>query len=289
MNRLLAISFACLTLLPGCNRSGLRADPPLPAFPGNVIETFDQQYCREPSGIVFSTVRGTLFVAGDEGDICELHTDGSLVQQARIRKVDLEGISLDPSTGILYAIDEHSSSILEVDPDSLAVKQRIRIDMLPAAHNRPEENRGFEAITFLPASGQQESLLLLASQGGSTMVPAIHKVTIPSPDFGTTARVLQSIELQLSDLSGLHYDHASGLVLIISDTHNALLVITTNGRVLARHALPGIDQEGITLDDTGNLYIAEDSGNIVKYSFPAMLVAKPAHTTGGSSDRPQPQ
>ena len=272
MTRLLLITLACCALTSGCNSLNPGTGPQLPPFPGQLLATFNEQHCKEPSGIVFSKSRGTLFVVGDEGDICELRTDGTLVNRAHIRKTDLEGITSNPVTGSLYALDELSTSILEIHPDSLEVLQRYQIDLLPGQHKHEEENRGFEAITFLPDPGEQlNSRLFIANQGRSDRASAaVHKLTVPLPDSGNVAKTLQTFEQQITDLSGLHYDNSSGLLLVISDAHNTLLLMTTEGDIHTSYTLPGENQEGITLDDEGHLYIAEDSGNIIKYTFPAM-------------------
>jgi uncharacterized protein YjiK len=268
MTRLILIVLACCVLLPGCNS----LHPPTHLFPGQLVATFSEQHCKEPSGIVFSRSRGTLFMVGDEGDICELHTDGSLLNKARIRKTDLEGITTNPLTGKLYALDEQSPAILEIDPDSLEVLQHHPIDHLPGQHKQKQKKRGFEAITFRPISGQQvNSRLFIANQGRSDWASAaVHKLTLPRAGSGNIAKLLQTFELKIADLSGLHYDDRSGLLLVISDAYNTLLLMTTQGNIHASYTLPGENQEGVTLDDAGHLYIAEDSGNIIKYTFPAM-------------------
>ncbi len=272
MTRLLLITLACCALTSGCNSLKPGTGPQLPPFPGRLVATFNEQHCKEPSGIVFSKSRGTLFVVGDEGDICELRTDGTLVNKARIRKTDLEGITSNPVTGNLYALDELSISILEINPDSLEVLQHISIDLLPAQYNHENKNRGFEAITFLPNPGQAaNSRLFIANQGRSDRASAaVHELTIPLADGDNVAKTLQIFEQKIADLSGLHYDDSSGLLLVISDAHNTLLLMTTEGDTHTSYTLPGENQEGITLDDEGYLYIAEDSGNIIKYTFPVM-------------------
>lgn len=272
MTRLLLITLACCALTSGCNSLKPGTGPQLPPFPGRLVATFNEQHCKEPSGIVFSKSRGTLFVVGDEGDICELRTDGTLVNKARIRKTDLEGITSNPVTGNLYALDELSISILEINPDSLEVLQHISIDLLPAQYNHENKNRGFEAITFLPNPGQAaNSRLFIANQGRSDRASAaVHELTIPLADGDNVAKTLQIFEQKIADLSGLHYDDSSGLLLVISDAHNTLLLMTTEGDIHTSYTLPGENQEGITLDDEGYLYIAEDSGNIIKYTFPVM-------------------
>lgn len=132
-------------------------------------ENIDQVYFNEPSDIVFHAERGTLFVVGDEGDICEIQTAGILVKQKRILNADFEGVTYIPLTGIL--------------------------------------------------------------------------------------------------LSGLHYDRTSDHIYVISDMLNTFFEITKTGKVLKSFPFPGIDQEGITLDGAGFVYIAQDSGGIMKIKW----------------------
>ena len=282
MTRLMPIALVCCTLVSGCNSLKLHTDPQITPFPGQHVATFHEQHCKEPSGIVFHRSRGTLFVVGDEGDICELRTDGTLLDRAHIRKTDLEGITTSPVTGKLYAIDEFAPAILEIDPNSLAVSGHISIGLAAAQHNGENRKRGFEAITLLADSVHPaDSRLFIANQGRSDRAAAaVYKLTVPLPDSGNSATILQIIEQQTADLSGLHYDDRSGLLLLISDAHNTLLLMTPGGIIATGYALPGENQEGITLDDEGHLYIAEDSGNIVKYTFPAMLEQQAIRKSG---------
>ncbi|MDH3830131.1 MAG: SdiA-regulated domain-containing protein [Gammaproteobacteria bacterium] len=272
MARLLLITLACCALAPACNTLKPGTGTQLPPFPGQLVAIFNEQHCKEASGIVFSRSRGTLFVVGDEGDICELHTDGILVNKAHIPRTDLEGITSNPLTGNLYALDELSTSILEINPDNLEVLQHISIDLSPEKYNHENKNRGFEAITFLPNPGQAaNSRLFIANQGRSDRASAaVHELTVPLADGDNVAKTLHILEQKIADLSGLHYDDSSGLLLVISDAHNTLLLMTVEGDIRTSYTLPGENQEGITLDDESRLYIAEDSGNIIKYTFPAM-------------------
>jgi uncharacterized protein YjiK len=277
MTKLFFIAFACPALLLGCNVKQLLSDPQLPPFPGDAVATFDQQHCAEPSGIVYSARQGTLFVVGDEGDICELLPDGTLLRKAHINKVDLEGITIDPATGILYAIDEHTGTVLEINPDNLEVLRRMPVSNISTRHPPASRrnNRGFEAITFVPDPDHRSGgSFFLANQGGSAEESAAVSEAVELHNTPGTERPLQiirSFEPGITDLSGLHHDNASELILIISDEHNALLLLTTDGVLRAGYTLPGENQEGITLDASGHLYIAEDSGDIIKYTFPAML------------------
>jgi len=275
MTSLILIFFTGTALLFSCNVMNLQPVPGLPAFPGHATATFDQQHCAESSGIVYSASRNTLFVVDDEGDICELRMDGTLLKKGRIHKTDLEGITLNPATGMLYALDERADAILEIHPEKLAVLRRLPLDITPAIRlPGNKDNRGFEAITFVAdPDDASDGIFFLASQGWSAKQPAaVFNTTAPLSTFvaDKPVQISRSFKPGISDLSGLHFDIASGWLLLISDEHNTLLLITTGGAVQASYALPGENQEGITLDAAGHLYITEDTGNIIKYSFPAM-------------------
>ena len=64
--------------------------------------------------------------------------------------------------------------------------------------------------------------------------------------------------------AGLHYDETGKQFLVISDATNSVSLVSAAGEVTACMALPGRTQEGITLDDEGHLYIAQDAGGITK-------------------------
>ncbi|HJN17490.1 MAG TPA: hypothetical protein QGH10_18435, partial [Armatimonadota bacterium] len=54
---------------------------------------------------------------------------------------------------------------------------------------------------------------------------------------------------------------------VISDSKNLFMEATTDGQVLAAYAFPGANQEGIALDPEGYIYIAQDSGGILKHKW----------------------
>jgi len=55
-----------------------------------------------------------------------------------------------------------------------------------------------------------------------------------------------------------------GLLNIVSDADNILVEITLSGKLINEYAFLGNDQEGLAKDDEGFLYIAQDSGGIIK-------------------------
>ena len=258
-----------------------RSGPQTPHFTDSTLIRTDPRYCREPSGIVYSARRDTLFVVGDEGDICELLLDGTLIEKTHINKADLEGITIDPATGLLYAIKEDSMMILEFHPGSLEPLRQFPIEITSGAHipARKNSNRGIEAITFVPDPGHPSGgTFFIANQGWRTRhtkgVAAVYEIAVPLQDTADTnqaAHIMQHFEPGITDLAGLHYDERLEQLLLISDKHDTLMLLTTDGKTRASYKLPGKNQEGITMDSAGYLYIAEDSGDIFKYTFDATI------------------
>ena len=195
-------------------------DPPVTPFPHKWIGNINQVNFSGPSGIVFHPGRGTLFAVGDGGDICEINTDGSLVKQKRIRNADFEGITCDPSTGILYIAIEGEEKIMEIDPEDLRVLREFAIDRsFRGALVMKAGGQGIEAISFVPDSNHPEGgTFFVANQGfdlnNKEDPSAIFELEVPlrSGSAGdTTARVVRWFSLGVIDLSGLHYDAKSGL------------------------------------------------------------------------------
>jgi uncharacterized protein YjiK len=293
MTRLFLYAFIYPALISGCSTFKSRSDPQTPHFTGGTVIKTGPRHCREPSGIVFSARRGTLFVADDESTICELRLDGTLVNKKRINRADLEGITNDPATGLLYAIKEHAKTILELDPDSFELLRQFPVETTPGTHisTGKHSNQGIEAITFIPDPDHPAGgTFFIAGKGWRTShaksVAAVYEIDAPLHDTAAASRTAYMVRYfvpGISDLSGLHYDDRLQQLLLISDNHDTFMLLSTDGNIRAGYPLPGKNQEGITLDADGHLYIAEDSGDIIKYIFDATIKPYPPNNAPNHS------
>lgn len=229
----------------------------------------------EPSGLVFHVERGSLFVVGDEGALAEISLDGDLIQSRSMPGRDLEGITYSPATGLLYAIVEGENVILEITADSLAVQRTFPINAdFQGMKVLQSGNKGIEAVTFVPDRHHKEGgLFYLTNKGvgqgaaGSGTVLEIETPLLSSRAGNGTALITNYFTLEGHfDLAGMVYDDQSDSFFIISDTLNELLKVTRAGEVHSIFSLPGEAQEGIAFDHEGYLYIAQDSGAIVKFA-----------------------
>jgi len=234
------------------------------------------QDIAEPSGIVFHAERGTLFAVGDEGTIAEITLDGVNIQKTLLFGNDFEGITYNPDTGMLYAIVEGDDTILELTADDLIVQRTFTIERdFQGTTLLPPGGDGIEAITFIPDRQHSEGgLFYVTDQSMGTAETAdfglLIEVEAPlqsNQEASATAIITDYFTLEgHSDLSGLHYDNQSDSFYIISDSLDEVLKVTRAGKLQNSVYLPGNHQEGITFDHDGFLYIAQDSGGIVKFT-----------------------
>ena len=227
----------------------------------------------EPSGITYHPQRKTLFVVGDEGNVFELRTDGKIVNEGHLAHADLEGITVDPATGFLYAVVESEEAILEIHPSSFRIGRKFPIDRnFEGRELLKKGGMGLEAITFIPDATHPEGGTFWVGNQSFDLKPGrepsvICEVYLPlrsSQAKEAKGKILRYFPMTVIDLSGMAYDARHQRLIVISDTTNLLLEIALTGEVGHRYLIPGDDQEGVALDQLGYIYIAQENGEILK-------------------------
>jgi len=128
-SKLIRLFFFCLLIIP----AGIVILPDMIKeksknnFPYSLVKEIDPEI-KEPSGIVFHALRKTLFVVGDKGDLCEMTCEGKVLNKKRIIEADFEGITCNPSTGLLYIAIEGDEKIIETEPEKLEIKRGFTIE-----------------------------------------------------------------------------------------------------------------------------------------------------------------
>jgi uncharacterized protein YjiK len=224
----------------------------------------------EPSGICFHPSRKTLFVVSDEGMLLEIKTDGTPVSSMKIPG-DLEEVTVNPQTGFLYVIVEGEDVILEVNPAGQEVTRKFPINRQWQGNpdfiqkQRERYDQGVESLEFVPDEDHPEGGTFYA--GNQWDPPCVFELNIPlnsSQEKTAEAKILRILPLKLDDPAAMFYDPKTGLLNVVSDADNILVEITLEGKIVKEYAFPGDNQEGITRDDKGFMYIAQDSGGILK-------------------------
>jgi acylphosphatase len=256
-----------------CPAEGLRAADAATALPCERAGFFEFKTVGEPSGLCYHPGRKTIFGVDDGGDVFEFSADGRLLAQKTVRQADMEGIAVDPATGRLYVAIEGAESILEVDPATLKAGREFAVPR--AFHGKTmmkAGGQGIEAIAFAPdRRNRNGGTFFVANQSfnlnDTEDASVVFEVEAPirARDSGpAAATVLRFFTAPAVDISGLCYDAAADCLYAISDATDRLMLWTRSGEVLREWALPGENQEGIAVDPDGFMYIAQDSGGVLK-------------------------
>ena len=237
---------------------------------------------RELSGATYHPQRQTVFVVGDEGDIYEIRTDGGLIRQGYLEQTDIEGITVHPETGFLYAVVEDDEEILEIVPQTFRVTRKFSVNrQFEGKELLKKGGMGLEAIVFIPNAfhpeggtfwvGNQSFNLKQGKEPSvicEVVVPLVSSK--PAPDVNKAkmkqaeGQISRFFPLSIIDISGLAYDIERQCLLVMSDTTNLLQEVTLDGNVRRQYLIPGHDQEGIVIDKMGFMYIAQENGEIIK-------------------------
>ncbi len=235
---------------------------------------------EEPSGLVFDPRRECLFVVGDEGDIAQIGLDGEVARKRHVADADFEGITIVPDQDRLYIAVEGDEVILEIHPKSFEILRRFHLERERGDETLfPADGDGIEGITFVPDAEHPEGGVFLVTNQSFSLEDEpslVVEVALPlskaqnspasvTPVRGTSPGVI--------DLSALHYHAGSESFFIVSDATNTLMEMDRQHEMQRIWTFPGNDQEGITFDASGYLYIAQDSGGIVKI-WPRTLHSK---------------
>ncbi|HCS47904.1 MAG TPA: hypothetical protein DIW61_06470 [Candidatus Aminicenantes bacterium] len=230
----------------------------------------DKQQLREPSGICYHPQRGTLFVVSDEGEVAEIKKDGTPVANY-IVKGDLEGITVVPETGLLYIAVEGVDVILEFDPERGEVLRRFPInrefkgDPNFLQKKVDEYDNGIESLAFVTNPEHPEGGTFYV--GNQWDPPVIMEVLVPLKSTRAAeaeAKIIRVLPFRMDDPAAMYYDPRTGLLNIVDDADNIFVEITLDGKLVRQYAFLGDNQEGLCRDDEGYLYIAQDTGGIIK-------------------------
>jgi uncharacterized protein YjiK len=172
---------------------------------------------------------------------------------------------------LLYIVVEGEDVILEFDADRREVTRRFPINR--AWRGNPnflekqmnKYDNGVESLTFVPNPVHPEGGTFYAGNQWDPAVVVELLVPLRSSWAPTAeARIIRVLPVKIDDPAAMYFDPRTRRLNILSDADNILYEVTLEGWLMAQYAFPGNDQEGLARDSEGYLYIAQDSGGIIK-------------------------
>jgi uncharacterized protein YjiK len=168
-------------------------------------------------------------------------------------------------------IVEGDDIILEFDPDKKEVTRKFPLnreyDGNPNYIQKQEKgyDNGLESIAFvLDEEHPEGGTFYVGNQWDPSCIMEVFVPLKTSQAKTAEARIIRVVTRKIDDPAAMYYDYKTGLLNVVSDADNILVEITLDGKLVREYAFTGRDQEGLTRDDEGYLYIAQDLGGIIK-------------------------
>jgi uncharacterized protein YjiK len=239
---------------------------------------------KEPSGVVFHPGSGHLFVVGDEGTLAELDGQGRRID-ARGMQGNLEDVAVHIPSGNLVLLSENSAELILYDPVARQEKKRWHVDAAAVLGEEPgEKNQGFEGIAFRAEKGRRGGgLFYLTHQRTPAMVVALScDPAAPAGRLGAEAVVARWSLEPHEDLTAVAYVPSLDRILVLTDKSDRILVLTSNGTIESEVEVPGEQQEGLTVDGKGDVWLADDKDKSL-LRLPGGLQALQQHVKGAAA------
>lgn len=228
------------------------------------------------SGLTYDLERNSLWaVINQPASIIELSLEGQLIRQIPLKGFrDPEAITyLSPDRFVIT--DERENRLLKISLRDIQQIDAADSQQLSLGISL-RGNKGFEGVAYdsvgkrLYVAKERDPLRIFEIQGfphamASSMPIAVH----------VDAHTQHNEQLFLRDLSGLHYDQATGHLLAVSDESRLVVEFTTGGYPISRMSLrrgqhgliADIPQvEGVAMDARGNIYLVSEPNLFYRFN-----------------------
>jgi len=201
----------------------------------------------EASGISYCQNTDTLIVANDEGSMYEITPKGEIISRHKLGKYDLEGVVCEDDE-MTFAVE--GGSLLKVNRKSFKI-QELKINGF-----KFNKKSGIEGIAKI---GDLYYLSIQAKKKKKNAKLLIVKIG------NNYAKIKDIINHGIIDSAGMEYHNKK--LYIVSDKKDKLYIynIKTNS-VEKKIKLDKFAQEGITFDNSGNIFLADDDGAVFRYT-----------------------
>ncbi len=203
-----------------------------------------------------------LLVVGDEGTLVVMSADGSSVTEYTIGG-DLEGVTIaDADSDFVYVGVENPDAIKEFNLSTGLVTRTFTL----TAYMVGPDNAGLEALTFVPDAASAEGGSFYAGHQNEGTI-YIFSLPIATSATSTTVTYVSDFTPTSSrtDIAGLHYDADADRLYVLYDANNKIRILDGDQNYIAEWTAPGVDQEGLALGESCEIYIAQDTGGVMRY------------------------
>lgn len=246
----------------------------LPVMKDYVVYDVDVE---ELSGLCMSADGTMLLSCGDNGVVKTISFDGKTTE-VLLQNADMEGITLDPSTGDIYLAIEGRQEIFRMTPPDYAAA--VPVFAVKEAIENNYRNGGLEAVEYY-----KDDILFVGSQTEANLW-----------QYSLDGKMLSKVSLSefASEIAGLCYDPVSDQLWVTDSNRGFIYLCTPEGSLLNTYDVSYVENlESICVDRSRNcVWVGSDEENPKLYrldfEFPAKEYVVVAYVTSWSRVIPDP-
>jgi len=212
---------------------------------------------KNASGLTFNPNTGTLLCIRDHpAAIVEFTPVGEAKRTIEMEGFyDVEGIvHMEDDTVAVIQEGRGDISVFNITPETREIR---KADTTTIVVDRVGSNLGLEGLTYDPAT----KVFFIVKEKEPRKV---YKVTLDGEVSHPWDAEKNTMEL--SDLSGIHFDPATGHLYVLSHESQAVVECSTDGKVVSRLHVEMGKAEGITVTADGALYICGEPDSLLIFS-----------------------
>lgn len=246
MNRGVISLILLVSLLTSCTES-----KNLPLMKGYQVFDVDVE---EISGLCLNADKSALISCGDQGVVKQLSFEGE-ASDILVYPADMEGVTIDPSTGDLYLAIEGSQEVARLAAPAYDTYESLF--KVQEAIDSNYRNGGLEGVEYY-----KHDILFVGSQVDANLW-----------QYRTDGTIVSKISFAAfaTEIAGLCYEPEEDLLWVTDSRQAKIFLCRTDGTLLATYEVPFVDNlESICVDrERGCIWVAsdEDSPKLYRLDF----------------------
>lgn len=209
---------------------------------------------EEISGLCLNADKSALISCGDQGVVKQLSFEGE-ASDILVYPADMEGVTIDPSTGDLYLAIEGSQEVARLAAPAYDTYESLF--KVQEAIDSNYRNGGLEGVEYY-----KHDILFVGSQVNANLW-----------QYRTDGTIVSKISFAAfaTEIAGLCYEPEEDLLWVTDSRQAKIFLCRTDGTLLATYEVPFVDNlESICVDrERGCVWVAsdEDSPKLYRLDF----------------------
>ena len=202
----------------------------------------------EPSGLVYSEARNSLFVISDSRSaIYQIDTTGRVLKAIPISATDLEGVALSRREDTLYVVEEAAYRVTSYLSDGTKARSFVHVTGTDPSHGL--EGIAIDTSYHIYLLNEKPPLLVKLTQNG--------------------AELWRKTLTATTDVSDICYNARENCLWVVSDESKKLLKLSVNGDLIEAWDIPVVKAEGVAVHGNTMFICSDQTAKLYLFRKPA--------------------